>query len=194
MHNLRDPLSRNTAQILTRRIYRQPSRIHPDSSTFLSRHSLAVNQSTLQTRSSSLLSPFSSSTMPYDYHTDRSTLLFDHRSLPTIHRQMTLSNRRTHFARPSYIIGYPEPISDQNRVTRIDVWEHLAHTLRRPIPRDPPSTPDEPLPSRQLDDAAEPSTLMRSTNEKNEKKRTLRRPLRHSSRDLLKRELSLCPH
>ena len=112
--------------------------------------------------------------------------LMDHRyssiivALPTIHRKMTLSNRRTHFVRPSYIITYPEPISSQHRAKQIDVWEHLAHALRRPILRDPPSTPDEPLPSRQLD---EPLTGMHSTAEKNDKKRTLRRPLRYSDRN-----------
>ena len=180
MYNLRDPLSRNTAQILTRRKYRHPSRIHPDPSTVVSRHSLALDQCTFQTRNSSLLSSFSSSTTPYAYHTDGSTLLFDHRSLPTIHRKMTLSNRRTQFARPSYIITYPKPVSNQNQEEHIDVWEHLAHTLRRPIPRDPPSTPDQPLPIRQLDDTVEPSTHMYSITEK---KRTLRRPMRHSGRD-----------
>ena len=186
MHNLRDPLSRNTAQILTRRMYRHPSRIYPDPSTFASHRSLVVdqfNRSTLPTKNSSLLSTFSASTMPYDYQTDGSSLFFDHRILPTIHRKMTLSNRRTHFARPSYIITYPEPVSSQHRAKQIDVWEHLAHALRRPIPRDPPSTPDEPLPRRQLDDAVEPTTGMHSTAEKNDKKRTLRRPLRHGDRN-----------
>ena len=82
MHRFRDPLSRNTAQILPRRLYRHPL--------------------PLQAKNGSVLSIFSS-TMSYEYPNDRSALFFDHRALPTIHRKMTLSNRRTQFARPSSI-------------------------------------------------------------------------------------------
>ena len=99
MHSFRDPLSRTTAQILTRRLYRHPL--------------------PLQTRNGSVLSIFSS-TMSYEYPNDRSAIFFDHRALPTIHRKMTLSNRRTQCAHPSYIITYPEPISNQNRGKHID--------------------------------------------------------------------------
>jgi hypothetical protein len=35
----------------------------------------------------------------------------------------------------------PKPVSNNERVEKIDVWRHLAQALQRPIPKDPPTTP-----------------------------------------------------
>jgi hypothetical protein len=72
-------------------------------------------------------------------------------SLPPINQGISPSSpsKPTVSARPSSYIPNQQQ-SRKNRREKINVWRHLAHSLQRPIPKDPPTTPLDTLLDFQL--------------------------------------------
>jgi hypothetical protein len=187
INELRHTSSRNTAQILTRRLYLHPLTI----STNAKQHSSKiissnlseieqVNQTIFEKRNSSLkpkqyrgLSVLSSSfplttrsnpkltssiTSDHDYNTEyeasTTSISTNPVSLPSLNRRISSrSSRRSVFTRSTYIPLQPKPTF--NREKKIDAWRNLSNALRRPMPKDPPTTPLEMASDFQIHDIPE---------------------------------------
>jgi hypothetical protein len=178
VNELRQTSSRNTAQFLTRRLYLHPltisTNVKQHSSKIIASNLLEIeqfHQTNLEKPSSpskhnsyqglSILSSsfpltartntklntsISSDSNIYEASTTNSV------NLPPINRslQSSSSSKRSVSTRSSsYIPIQPKPTN--HRPEKIDVWRHLAHTLQRPLPKDPPTTPLDILPDFQLE-------------------------------------------
>jgi len=163
VNELRQTSSRNTAQILTRRLYLHPLTISTNakqhSSKIIANNLLETKQFSqtnlpAKHRPKQGLSILSSSfpliartntklnTDSNIYQTSITTISTNSVNLPPINRgiKSSSSSKRSVSTRSSsYIPIQPKP-------TKIDVWRHLADTLQRPVPKDPPTTPLDILP------------------------------------------------
>lgn len=170
INELHHTTSRNTAQILTRRLYLHPLTISTNAkqqSTKIITNNLLdieeINQTTLEKRKSpyknksnrdlSILSSSvplmtrppppikltSSLTTDHDSSTDHEASAHSISLPPITTRTLTSSSsKRTVSTRSSSLIPLQQkPIQRE----KIDAWRHLAHALKRPIPKDPPTTP-----------------------------------------------------
>lgn len=174
---LQQTSSRNTAQILTRRLYLHPlsvsNNIKQNTSKIIASNLLQLEEAT-ETITPSPRNPtyrglaILSSSLPLLARTNLKTnpsFNVDHdlqmesegstttfrtnpMSLPVITRNgtsLSSSSRRTTSTRSSFIA-----IQRKSKSTpppeKIDVWRHLAQTLQRPPPRDPPTTPLDTYP------------------------------------------------
>ncbi|CAF2066122.1 unnamed protein product [Rotaria magnacalcarata] len=91
--------------------------------------------------------------------TSRASLPPTHRSLASLSNRINLppitkcapslsssSSKHSVSTRSSYISSHQKPIVNQNdQWEKVDVWIHLARTLQKPTPKDPPTTPLDPL-------------------------------------------------
>lgn len=170
INELQQTSSRSTAQILTRRLYLHPLSISPNAKQHTSKiiaNNLFQLEEPISTKTPSPRNPPSyrglsilSSSLPLIARTNgksnissfnveseesTSTLGINAMSLPVIPRNTTAlssSSRKTTSTRSSFIAiqrkskSTPPPPSE-----KIDVWRHLAQTLQRPPPKDPPTTP-----------------------------------------------------
>jgi hypothetical protein len=73
------------------------------------------------------------------------TISTNHTSLPPISRGTSSTSKRTISTRSSYISQNQRTNFNyiQRPPEKVDVWHHLARTLQRPMPKDPPTTPFE---------------------------------------------------
>jgi len=181
---LRQPLSRNTAQILTRRLYLHPLTISNNAKQHSSKviannqvdieefnqtmsekkkkpskhHDLSILSTSLplSTRSNTKLT--SSINTDRDSSTDfegrSSTFSGSYVSLPSIPRKLPSSSKRRTVSTRS-MKKKPKPVPNNEDAEKIDVWHHLAQILKRPMLKDPPTTPLDILSDSHLQDLPE---------------------------------------
>ncbi|CAF0859044.1 unnamed protein product [Adineta steineri] len=160
--------SRNTAQILTRRIYLHPltlnSNAKQQSSKILANNLLKIDQSNLEktslfsknipfndrsiSSSLSLTTRSNSKTASSivtdtdtnnEFETSTITSSFNQINLPSISRNsFSIPKKRTVSTRSLYV---PKKRTQKTSKDKLDVWHYLYNTLERPLPRDPPTTP-----------------------------------------------------
>ena len=142
IHDFRNPSSRNTAQILTRRLYLHPLTINANAKTHdepkkTSPHRRRSQRDfTLHSSSVPLLTRMSTKVTPPDFETSQSTFATNRVSLPPV-----LKPKRSVSTRPSHKV-HPKKVKPlRAKPEKVDVWEELANTLQRPVPQDPPTTP-----------------------------------------------------
>lgn len=170
LSELRNTTSRNTAQILTRRLYLHPLTISSNakhhSSRLIANNLLEtdeLNQINAETKDSIIskhrscqdLSILSSSfplstrvnTRPSVYHPfgheNPSDFEASRSTLPSINRNLTSSSTKRSLSNRSSFISIQQKAkaSPATQAEKIDVWRSLARTLQRPVPKDPPTTP-----------------------------------------------------
>ena len=168
INELQQTSSRNTAQILTRRLYLHPLSVSnntkQNTSKIIANNLLQLEEATETITSSPRnqsyrgLSILSSSlpllartnvktnpSLNVDMESEGSSTTFrtNPMSLPGIPRNSTSlssSSRRTTSTRSSFI-AIQRKTKSTPPPEKIDVWRHLAQTLQRPPPKDPPTTP-----------------------------------------------------
>lgn len=171
IHDFRNPSNRNTAQILTRRLYLHPLTINTSSKTHAPKvqshghvetDALMINQKhTIKHRSHGDLTVHSSSVpllnrnnpkvnisvtaeeeSTHDFETSITSFSINQLTLPSVvTRKTTPSIKRTLSTRPLQLFQQKRIKPARQRQGKVDVWRQLAHTLERPIPSDPPTTP-----------------------------------------------------
>jgi hypothetical protein len=186
INEIRNPSSRNTAQILTRRLYLHPLTISTNAKQYslkvISNNVLEMNQTNLEKKHSSFkrksyhdLSLLSSS-FPLTTRTNtklNSTITTDHDnsnvfelstttistnsiSLPPINRGISSSLSKRTVSTRSSCIPIQQK-PNKNRWEKVDVWRNLAHALQRPTPKDPPTTPLDILLDSELQTVQQPN-------------------------------------
>ncbi|CAF1184118.1 unnamed protein product [Rotaria sp. Silwood1] len=96
-----------------------------------------------------------------DFEVSSTTISSNRISLPSINRVTTSSSssKRSVPIRSTYIPSqqkYPVNHNNNNHWEKVDVWLHLARTLQKPIPKDPPTTPLDALFDFELENVEEP--------------------------------------
>ncbi|CAF2742859.1 unnamed protein product [Rotaria sp. Silwood2] len=95
-----------------------------------------------------------------DFEASTTTMSSSNRvNLPSINRGISSSSssKRSVPIRSSYIPSQQKPTGNyNNRWEKVDVWLHLARTLQKPIPKDPPTTPLDVLLDYELENIEEP--------------------------------------
>lgn len=210
INDLRHTSSRNTAQILTRRLYLHPLTINTNAKQHSTKivnnhlldieqinqanlgkknsshkkksyHGLAILSSSLPltTRTNTKVNSSTISDSSTDIEASTTTIASSQISLPPVNRgisssssKRTVSTNRSSYSsnkqklitnlhKPSVSLyktsmnQQKPPAKENDRWEQVDVWLHLARTLTRPIPKDPPTTPLDALLDFHLDDVQE---------------------------------------
>ncbi|CAF1056356.1 unnamed protein product [Rotaria sordida] len=105
-----------------------------------------------------------------DFEASTTTISSNRVSLPSINRGISSSSssKRSVPIRSSYIPSQQKNIvNHNNRWEKVDVWLHLARTLQKPAPKDPPTTPLDALFDFEVENIQEPEEQQRQQQQSN---------------------------